>query len=142
MEGQILGLGEDCRLRKQQIQQTSDFQLKNIPSLSQKSTCSKCNSKRSTLLLPIVSQRLSPRNEVADQPSVEVADKDDGGGVVRLGHDGRLPLQVLGDCRGRRSCTASPPSVPRACSGWLVRQVHIVKGSLPKGGWGELVVAD
>ena len=46
MEGQILGLGEDCRLRKhcfvfEQIldvvflnQQTSDFQLKNIPSSS------------------------------------------------------------------------------------------------------------
>ena len=42
-----------------------------------------------------LSQRLTPRDEVDDQASVEVADRD--GGVVQLRHDGRLPLQVLGD---------------------------------------------
>ena len=46
------------------IQQTSDFQLKNIPSSprshrrhSWRSTCSSCSSKRSILSLPIVSPR-------------------------------------------------------------------------------------
>ena len=70
-----------------------------------------------------MSQRLSPRNEVADQPLVEVADKDDGGGVVRLGHDGRLPLQVLGD---EGDVESSPPSEPQneivgqLCQVWQV----------------------
>ena len=53
------------------------------------------------------------------------------GGVVQLRHDGRLPLQVLGDvvvldlvkCRHLQSD--------------VVGQVHVVKG-----GWGHLVVGE
>ena len=56
-------------------------------------------------LNPLASNRVAEivsKEQIADQPSVEVADKDDllegdDGGVVQLGHDGRLPLQVLGD---------------------------------------------
>ena len=86
-----------------------------------------------------MAQRLSPRNEVADQPSVEVADKDDGGGVVRLGHDGRLPLQVLGDCRGRRSCVAHHLRYHL-----LVQDASSARSTFKGcvGGGGQLVVAD
>ena len=45
---------------------------------------------------------IASRGEVEEQPSLEVADRDDllqgaGDGVVQLLHDGRLPLQVLAD---------------------------------------------
>ena len=89
-----------------------------------------------------MSPRLPPWDEVDDQTSVEVVDKDDllqgdGAGVVQLLHDGRLPLQVLGD-KGVLDLVWRHHLQSHS----LVQNGVVGHVQIGKGGWGQLVVAD
>ena len=71
---------------------------------------------------------------------IKKIEKRNNDGVVHLGHDGRLPLQVLGDVgvvdRVKRHHLWSHLLVQND----FVRQQHVSKWA--KGDWGQLVVAD
>ena len=62
--------------------------------------------------------------------------------MVQLGHDGRLPLQVLGDV-GVLDLAKCPPLQSHLLVQYdVVGQDHFAEGPLSKSGWGQLVVAD
>ena len=97
--------------------------------------------------LPIVSLRLPPRDEVDHQASVEGDDRDDllegdDDRVVQHRHEGRLPLQVLGDVGILDLVKCHHLQSHLLVQNDVVGKDHFAEGPLAKGGWGQLVVAD
>ena len=62
--------------------------------------------------------------------------------MVQLPHDGRLPLQVLGDVGVLDLVKRHHLQSYLLVQNDVVGQDHFAKGPLAKGGWGQLVVAN
>ena len=62
--------------------------------------------------------------------------------MVQLRHDGRLPLQVLGDVGILDLMKRHHLQSHLLVQNDVVGQDHFAKGPLAKSGWSQLVVAD
>ena len=62
--------------------------------------------------------------------------------MVQLPHDGRLPLQVLGDVGVLDLVKRHHLQSHLLVQNDVVGQDHFAEGPLAKGGWGQLVVAN